>query len=132
MILLLQDCIVLVHKWFLMEIFHFNWEILSKSWVLKKFRAYYQCIRKLSQTIRSARYCSYFIGIVLGIIVGSIPFQMPNIPVPVKIGLAGGPLIIALILSRFGNKFYLNNYTTNSTNLMIRELGITLFLPVLG
>ena len=73
-----------------------------------------------------------FIGIVLGIIVGSIPFQIPNIPVPVKIGLAGGPLIIALILSRFGNKFYLNNYTTNSTNLMIRELGITLFLASVG
>jgi putative transport protein len=73
-----------------------------------------------------------FIGIVLGIIVGSIPFQIPNIPVPVKIGLAGGPLIIALILSRFGNKFYLNNYTTNSANLMIRELGITLFLASVG
>lgn len=73
-----------------------------------------------------------FIGIVLGIIVGSIPFQIPNIPVPVKIGLAGGPLIIALLLSRFGNKFYLNNYTTNSANLMIRELGITLFLASVG
>lgn len=73
-----------------------------------------------------------FIGIVLGIIVGSIPFQIPNIPVPVKIGLAGGPLIIALILSRFGNVFYLNNYTTNSANLMIRELGITLFLASVG
>lgn len=73
-----------------------------------------------------------FIGIVLGIIVGSIPFQIPNIPVPVKIGLAGGPLIVALLLSRFGNVFYLNNYTTNSANLMIRELGITLFLASVG
>jgi putative transport protein len=73
-----------------------------------------------------------FIGIVLGIIVGSIPFQIPNIPVPVKIGLAGGPLIVALLLSRFGNQFYLNNYTTNSANLMIRELGITLFLASVG
>ncbi len=73
-----------------------------------------------------------FIGIVLGIIVGSIPFHIPNIPIPVKIGLAGGPLIIALLLSRFGNKFYLNNYTTLSANLMIRELGITLFLASVG
>jgi putative transport protein len=73
-----------------------------------------------------------FIGIVLGIIVGSIPFQIPNIPVPVKIGLAGGPLIAALLLSRFGNKLYLNNYTTISANLMIRELGITLFLASVG
>jgi len=73
-----------------------------------------------------------FMGIVLGIIFGSIPFQIPNIPVPVKIGLAGGPLIIALLLSRFGNKLYLNNYTTTSANLMIRELGITLFLASVG
>jgi putative transport protein len=73
-----------------------------------------------------------FMGIVIGIIFGSIPFQIPNIPVPVKIGLAGGPLIIALLLSRFGNKLYLNNYTTTSANLMIRELGITLFLASVG
>lgn len=73
-----------------------------------------------------------FMGIVIGIIFGSIPFQIPNIPVPVKIGLAGGPLIVALLLSRFGNKLYLNNYTTTSANLMIRELGITLFLASVG
>ncbi|HRG19215.1 MAG TPA: putative transporter [Flavobacterium lutivivi] len=73
-----------------------------------------------------------FIGIVLGILLGSIPFQIPNIPVPVKIGLAGGPLLVALALSRFGNKLYLNNYTTNSANLMLRELGISLFLASVG
>jgi putative transport protein len=73
-----------------------------------------------------------FIGIVLGVILGSIPFHFPNIPVAVKIGMAGGPLIAALILSRFGNLFYLNNYTTNSANLMIRELGISLFLASVG
>ncbi|MDN3677615.1 putative transporter [Flavobacterium paronense] len=73
-----------------------------------------------------------FMGIVIGVIFGSIPFQIPNIPVPVKIGLAGGPLIVALLLSRFGNKLYLNNYTTASANLMIRELGITLFLASVG
>jgi putative transport protein len=73
-----------------------------------------------------------FIGIVLGVILGSIPFHFPGMPVPVKIGMAGGPLIIALLLSKFGNKFYLNNYTTNSANLMIRELGISLFLASIG
>ena len=73
-----------------------------------------------------------FIGIVLGAIVGSIPLSFPNMPVPVKIGLAGGPLIVALLLSRFGNVLYLNNYTTNSANLMVRELGITLFLASVG
>lgn len=73
-----------------------------------------------------------FMGIVLGVILGSIPFHFPNMPVAIKIGMAGGPLIVALILSRFGNVFYLNNYTTHSANLMIRELGISLFLASVG
>jgi putative transport protein len=73
-----------------------------------------------------------FIGIVLGVVVGSIPFYFPTMPVPVKIGMAAGPLIVALLLSRYGNKLYLNNYTTNSANLMIRELGIALFLASVG
>jgi len=73
-----------------------------------------------------------FLGIVLGVVLGSIPFHFPNMPVAVKIGMAGGPLIVALILSRFGNLLYLNNYTTNSANLMIRELGISLFLASVG
>jgi len=73
-----------------------------------------------------------FLGIVLGVLFGSIPFTVPGIPIPVKIGLAGGPLIIALLLSRFGGQLYLNNYTTHSANLMLRELGITLFLASVG
>lgn len=73
-----------------------------------------------------------FMGIVLGVIVGSIPIHFPNMPVAVKIGMAGGPLIIALLLSRFGGVVYLNTYTTNSANLMIRELGIALFLASVG
>jgi putative transport protein len=73
-----------------------------------------------------------FMGIVLGVIVGSIPIHFPNMPVAVKIGMAGGPLIVALLLSRFGGVVYLNTYTTNSANLMIRELGITLFLASVG
>jgi putative transport protein len=73
-----------------------------------------------------------FLGIVLGVVIGSIPFHIPNIPIAVKIGMAGGPLIIALLLSRFGGAFYLNNYTTYSANLMIRELGIALFLASVG
>jgi putative transport protein len=73
-----------------------------------------------------------FIGIVIGVVLGSIPFFVLNMPVPVKIGLAGGPLIIALLLSRYGNKVYLNQFTTYSANLMLRELGIALFLASVG
>jgi putative transport protein len=73
-----------------------------------------------------------FLGIVLGVVLGSMPFTIPNIPIPVKIGMAGGPLIVALFLSKFGSKVYLNNYTTYSANLMIRELGIALFLASVG
>lgn len=73
-----------------------------------------------------------FIGIVLGVLLGSIPFFVFDMPVPVKIGLAGGPLIIALLLSRYGNKMYLNQFTTYSANLMLRELGIALFLASVG
>jgi putative transport protein len=73
-----------------------------------------------------------FIGIVVGVLLGSIPFFVFNMPVPVKIGLAGGPLLIALLLSRYGNKIYLNQFTTYSANLMLRELGIALFLASVG
>lgn len=73
-----------------------------------------------------------FMGIVLGVILGSIPFYFPNVPVAVKIGMAGGPLIVALLLSRFGNHLYLNNYTTSSANLIVREIGIALFLASVG
>ncbi len=73
-----------------------------------------------------------FIGIVLGVILGSIPIFIPGVPVPVKIGLAGGPLIVAILLSHFGNRLYLINYTTHSANLMLREIGIVLFLASVG
>jgi putative transport protein len=73
-----------------------------------------------------------FMGIVLGVILGSIPFYIPNVPVAVKIGMAGGPLIVALFLSRFGNHLYLNSYTSNSANLIVREIGIALFLASVG
>jgi putative transport protein len=73
-----------------------------------------------------------FFGIFLGIILGSIQLFIPGIPVPIKIGLAGGPLIIALIISQFGNLLRMYNYTTYSANLMVRELGIALFLASIG
>ncbi|GAB1417159.1 putative transporter [Paludibacter sp.] len=73
-----------------------------------------------------------FVGIFLGIIFGSIPFYIPGMPMPVKLGLAGGPLVIAILLGRFGFKLRLITYTTQSANLLLREIGITLFLASVG
>lgn len=75
---------------------------------------------------------SIFIGIVLGVMLGSLPFTFPGIPQPVKLGLAGGPLIVSILISRFGPKFKLVTYTTMSANLMLREVGIALFLACVG
>ena len=73
-----------------------------------------------------------FLGIFVGILVGSIPFHFPNMPMPAKLGLAGGPLIIAILLGRFGYRLKLITYTTQSANLMLREMGISLFLASVG
>jgi putative transport protein len=73
-----------------------------------------------------------FIGIFLGVLFGSIPFAFSGIPQPVKLGLAGGPLIVAILISIFGPKYHLVTYTTMSANLMLRELGICLFLACVG
>jgi len=73
-----------------------------------------------------------FLGIFLGVLVGSIPIAIPGLPQAAKIGLAGGPLIVAILLSRFGYNFKLATYTTVSANLMLREVGISLFLACVG
>lgn len=71
-----------------------------------------------------------FVGIALGVLLGSIPLL--NVPQPVKLGLAGGPLIVAILIGRFGTHFHLVTYTTMSANLMLREIGIALFLAAVG
>lgn len=73
-----------------------------------------------------------FLGIALGCILGSLPFMFPGIPQPVKLGLAGGPLVVSILISRFGPQYKLITYTTMSANLMIREIGIALFLACVG
>ncbi len=73
-----------------------------------------------------------FIGILLGVILGSIPILIPGITNPIKLGLAGGPLIVAILLSKYGYRFSLVSYTTPSANLMLREIGIVLFLASVG
>ncbi len=73
-----------------------------------------------------------FVGIFLGIIVGSIPFFLPGMSVPMKLGLAGGPLVVAILISAYGTKFHLVTYTNSSANMLLREIGICLFLASVG
>ena len=73
-----------------------------------------------------------FIGIIIGILFGSIPIAIPGMPVPLKLGIAGGPLIIAILIGRFGYRFKLVTYTTTSANMMLREIGLVLFLASVG
>jgi len=73
-----------------------------------------------------------FVGILVGIIFGSIPFAFPGVPTPVKLGLAGGPLIVAILIGRFGYKFRLVTYVSTSANFMLREFGLALFLASVG
>lgn len=83
-------------------------------------------LRKLDQP----NLLTIFVGIALGVLLGSIPLL--NVPQPVKLGLAGGPLIVAILIGRFGPHFHLVTYTTVSANLMLREVGIALFLAAVG
>lgn len=73
-----------------------------------------------------------FVGIFCGILFGSLPIAIPGMPTPVKLGLAGGPLIISILIGRFGHKVKLVTYTTMSANLMLREVGLVLFLASVG
>lgn len=73
-----------------------------------------------------------FVGVLVGIIFGSLPIAVPGMPTPVKLGLAGGPLIISILIGRFGHKVKLVTYTTMSANLMLREVGLVLFLASVG
>lgn len=73
-----------------------------------------------------------FVGVFISILFGSIPVAIPGIPVPIKLGIAGGPLIIAILIGRYGYKVHLVTYTTTSANMMLREIGLMLFLASVG
>lgn len=75
---------------------------------------------------------STFLGIALGVLLGSMPIFFPGMPVPVKLGLAGGPLIVSILLSCYGPKFHLVTYTTASAKLLMREIGICMFMAAVG
>jgi len=84
------------------------------------------------ETLSHPNLVPIFFGIALGVIFGSLPIRFPGIPQPVKLGLAGGPLIIAILLGHFGPKWRITTYTTLSANMMIREIGISFFLAAVG
>ncbi len=84
------------------------------------------------KTLKDPNLASIFIGIVLGLIVGSIPIAIPGISSPVKLGLAGGPIIIGILIGAYGPRFHLLTYTTRSANLMLRGIGLSLYLACLG
>ncbi len=84
------------------------------------------------ETLSKPNLVPIFLGIALGVIFGSLPIRFPGIPQPVKLGLAGGPLIIAILLGYFGPKWKITTYTTLSANMMIREIGISLFMAAVG
>ncbi len=82
--------------------------------------------------LKDPNLASIFVGIVLGLLLGSIPVMMPGITTPIKLGLAGGPIIAGILMGRFGPRFHLVTYTTRSANLMLRGIGLSLFLACLG
>ena len=73
-----------------------------------------------------------FVGIIMGIVFGMLPFSIPGMPVPMRLGIAGGPLIVAILIGRYGYKMKLVTYTTTSANMMLREIGLVLFLASVG
>jgi putative transport protein len=85
-----------------------------------------------AKDLRHPNLMGIFLGIAVGVIFGSIPFTIPGMPQAIKMGLAGGPLIIAILISSFGYKFKVVTYTTQSANMMLREIGISLFLAAVG
>ena len=84
------------------------------------------------KTLKDPNLASIFIGIVLGLIVGSIPIAIPGISSPVKLGLAGGPIIAGIVIGSYGPRLHLVTYTTRSASLMLRGIGLSLYLACLG
>lgn len=85
-----------------------------------------------TRSLNAPNIATIFIGIILGILFGSLPIAIPGMPVPLKLGIAGGPLIIAILIGRYGYKIHLVTYTTTSANMMLREIGLVLFLASVG
>ena len=85
-----------------------------------------------AKELRTPNLTSVFIGIVVGLLLGSIPFAIPGMSMPVKLGIAGGPIIVGILMGAFGPRFHLATYMSQSANLMLRQLGLTIYLAGLG
>lgn len=85
-----------------------------------------------AKELRTPNLTSVFIGIVAGLLLGSIPFAIPGMSMPVKLGIAGGPIIVGILMGAFGPRFHLATYMSQSANLMLRQLGLTIYLAGLG
>jgi AspT/YidE/YbjL antiporter-like protein len=85
-----------------------------------------------AKELRTPNLTSVFIGIVVGLLLGSIPFAIPGMSMPVKLGIAGGPIIAGILMGAFGPRFHLATYMSQSANLMLRQLGLTIYLAGLG
>ena len=82
-------------------------------------------------SLKEPNLVAVFVGIVLGLIVGSIPFVIPGVSFPVKLGIAGGPIIMGILMGAFGPRLHMITYTTRSANLMLRALGLSMYLACL-
>ena len=91
-----------------------------------------QTLGNIEVKLKDPNLGAIFIGIVLGLVLGSIPIAVPGISTPIKLGLAGGPIIVGILIGRFGPQFRLVTYTTRSANLMLRGIGLSLYLACLG
>ena len=91
-----------------------------------------QILGNEAKQLRTPNLTSVFIGIVVGLILGSIPFAIPGMSMPVKLGIAGGPIIVGILMGAFGPRFHLATYISQSASLMLRQLGLTIYLAGLG
>lgn len=84
------------------------------------------------KTLNEPNLATVFIGLILGLVLGSIPFQLPGISAPVRLGLAGGPIVMGILIGTFGPRLHMITYTTQSASLMLRALGLSMYLACLG
>lgn len=84
------------------------------------------------KNLKEPNLITIFVGIVLGLVLGAIPIDLPGMSTPIKLGLAGGPIVVGILMGTFGPRLHMVTYTTRSANLMLRALGLSMYLACLG